>query len=231
MDWLNLHASTLDSSEFIGAKPAQRSTWICLLRFCIGQENGGRIVGADSWGDRRWQQQVRVTLREIKDYCDLWRVDGEDIEVNFYPAAKQKEVEAKRKAGKDTVAKRWGKHDSCTDSSAISSADTEGERNEKGKEKEKPEAQASPVAFPPILDTPEFRQAWDDWTAYRRERRIAVLKPRSVEAQLGKMQFWGHAAAIESIRESIAQNYQGLFEPKNHLIRNTQPVLKNGNAW
>lgn len=142
MDWLNLHASTLDSPEFVGAKPAQRSTWLCLLRFCIGQENGGRIVSANTWGDRRWQQLVRVTLREIKDGCELWRIDGDDIEVNFYPVAKQREIETKRQAGRDTVAKRWEKRPCSADSSATSSAhssgsssaDTEGEleRNRKG---------------------------------------------------------------------------------------------------
>lgn len=147
MDWLNLHASTLDSPEFVGAKPAQRSTWLCLLRFCIGQENSGRIVGANTWGDRRWQQLVRVTHREIKDSCELWRIDGDDIEVNFYPVAKQREIESKRQAGRDTVAKRWDKKPSSADSSATrsatcsgnSSADTEGEleRNRKGNRNEK----------------------------------------------------------------------------------------------
>ena len=87
-------------------------------------------------------------------------------------------------------------------------------REEKIREDKKTEAQASPVAFPPVLDTTEFRQAWEDWTAYRKERKIAALKPRSVSAQLAKLQMWGHAGAIESIRQSIAQNYQGLFEPK-----------------
>jgi hypothetical protein len=104
-----------------------------------------------------------------------------------------------------------------------------------------PEAQATPAAellpvetavlFPFPLDTPEFKAAWGEWVAYRRERRLAALKPRSVIAQLAKLAAFGRDGAIDSIHESIAQNYQGLFPPKgNHLTARTTP-LKHGNAF
>lgn len=159
MDWINLHASTLDSPEFIGANPVQRSTWLCLLRFCAGQENAGQIVGATTWGDRKWQQLVRVTLREVRAASDLWRWVGDDLEVNFYPVEKQKEIEAKRKAGKSTVAKRWVQQPCSADSSAISSATcsahTEGEGKEKGTEVEGEVAVAVAPAAPKLSD-----EAW-----------------------------------------------------------------------
>jgi hypothetical protein len=99
------------------------------------------------------------------------------------------------------------------------------------------EAQATPAAeliavdsvtlYPLPLDTPEFKAAWGEWTAYRRERRLATLKPRSVTAQLAKLAEYGHDGAIESIRESIAQNYQGLFPPKLINGRNAgQPLMR-----
>jgi hypothetical protein len=95
-----------------------------------------------------------------------------------------------------------------------------GKEREKEKEKEKEgvrgRAAAPPVfVFPKNLDTPTFRTAWDDWLAYRRERRLPALKPRSVEAQLAKLAEWGWAAAVSAIRNSIRNGWQGLFEPKS----------------
>jgi hypothetical protein len=65
MIWLNLNVATLDSEEFVGSDPVERATWLCLLRYCVGQENGGRIAGCKKWKDSHWQQLCRVTLREI----------------------------------------------------------------------------------------------------------------------------------------------------------------------
>lgn len=142
MEWLNLHVSVLDCPEFLGAEPVDRATWLCLLRYCAGQENGGRIVNAASWGDRRWQQLCRVTAKEVRRTCDLWAWDGADLLVVRYPSDKEAEVRAKRQGGKDTADKRWGKRRSSgaeSDSSAIekqrANLDAEGKGREgKGKE-------------------------------------------------------------------------------------------------
>jgi hypothetical protein len=100
MDWLNLHTSTLDSPEFVGSSPVERSTWLCLLRFCIGQENSGRIVGGRTWKDRQWQQLARVTLREVSVSCGLWKWDGDDLIVGFYPGEKENEVKTRREVAR-----------------------------------------------------------------------------------------------------------------------------------
>jgi hypothetical protein len=71
------------------------------------------------------------------------------------------------------------------------------------------------TAFPPVLDTPQFRAAWAEWIAYRRDRKLPKLIPKSEAAQLSKLAAWGHDGAIASIRESISQQWQGLFAPKN----------------
>ena len=123
MEWLNIHTRTLDSPEFVGSEPVDRATWLCVLRYCIGQENGGRIEGATEWSDRQWQQIVRVTKAEIERPCALWRREGRDLSVSFYPLDKQTEIQAKREAGRATAAKRWSKPASSADSSAKRSAD------------------------------------------------------------------------------------------------------------
>lgn len=155
MDWLNIHVSTLDSEAFVGAEPVDRATWLCLMRFCCGQENGGVIPQAREWSDRKWQQVCRVTLEEVVRECALWSwTEDGSLRVNFYPEEKEREVKTKRVAGKETARKRWdtpttlliapetmgaspanSPADSSASSSATSSADAEGEG--KGREGER----------------------------------------------------------------------------------------------
>ena len=99
MDWINLHTSFLDSPQFLGAEPTDRATWLCLLRYCVGQENGGKITSALEWGDRKWQQLVRVTLKEVRRTTELWHWINGDLVVVAYPHDKEVEVKAKRTGG------------------------------------------------------------------------------------------------------------------------------------
>lgn len=101
MDWLNLHTSVLDSPEVVGAEPLDRGTWLMLLRYCIGQENGGTIADCADWKDRKWQQLARVTLSEVKRPSELWTWDGCALVVNWYPAAKESEVKMKRELARE----------------------------------------------------------------------------------------------------------------------------------
>lgn len=99
MNWININTATLDSESFLGAEPSERATWLCLLRYCCGQENGGIIIGARSWKDRKWQQLVRVTIKEVLSSCDLWTWDGDNLTVSFYPTDKETEVQTNRANG------------------------------------------------------------------------------------------------------------------------------------
>jgi uncharacterized protein YdaU (DUF1376 family) len=99
LDWLNLHISTIDSPEATICDPVRRATWVWLLRFCIGQENGGRIENCGTWGDTTWQQMAKVRLREVRAESTLWHWDGDALVVHFYPVEKEAEVQAKRTGG------------------------------------------------------------------------------------------------------------------------------------
>lgn len=141
MEWLNLHTRVLDSPEVIGADPVERSTWLMLLRFAIGQETGGRIVACRDWKDRKWQQLVRVTKREVETISDLWVWDGNDLLVTYYPSEKEAEVKSKRLAGKlggrppkQTKQKPDG-FQKDSQEETISTESSETERNRKGKER------------------------------------------------------------------------------------------------
>lgn len=211
MEWLNLHTSTLDSPEFIGADPNQRATWLCLLRYCVGQENGGTIEGGFEWSDRKLQQLIRITRAELDDRCQLWRRSaGDSIEVNFYPTAKEKQVRANRVNAVAGAAARWDKREA--DATCHEVGNAVGTFFADAEVKKKKADPAAPV-IPLNLDTPAFAAAWADWAKHRKEKR-AALTPSTVKQQLTKLANWGHDMAIDSLRESIAQGWTGIFEPR-----------------
>ena len=70
------------------------------------------------------------------------------------------------------------------------------------------------VEIPSSLDTPQFRQSWVEWCAYRAKKGKRVSE-YAASRQLTKLARAGPAAAAWAIEQSIASDYQGLF-PENH---------------
>lgn len=121
MEWLNIHRSTIDSEAFVDASPAQRGTWLALLNYCAGQENGGLIVGAGMFTDRKWIMLAGVTMDEVEDGCALWvwERDESDLRVEFYPHAAEALLQTKRAAGKKGGSARASStHDESASSTA-----------------------------------------------------------------------------------------------------------------
>ena len=158
MEWLNIHTATLDSEAVIGADPVERGTWLMLLRYCIGQENGGVIRDAKDWKDRKWQQLLRVTHKEIHTPSALWSWDGDDLLVTHYPIDKEQVVKTNRLNGtrggrpkNKTQTKPHG-FPSLSDSlnpdktTRHDFAETEGNRKGKGMEGKGMEAEAESAA-------------------------------------------------------------------------------------
>ena len=83
----------------------------------------------------------------------------------------------------------------------------EKKKKNRGKEKET-------IEFPASLDTPDFRTAWTEYLAFRRENKFREPQPMSVSKQFRAMEKWGVVAAISAIENTIRNNYQGIFEPK-----------------
>ncbi len=79
------------------------------------------------------------------------------------------------------------------------------------------------MPFPEPLNTPEFRAKWQEYTAYRRERGLAALKPVSVRKQWATLAGYGIDGALRSVEQTIRNGWQGLFEPKAAL-NGTTPV-------
>lgn len=96
MEYINIPLYVIRSNEYIGADPTQRATWLSLVAWSCDQENMGRIAGARTWGDRRWMQSCGVMASEVAESCGLYRWDGDDLVISFYPVDAQREIERKR---------------------------------------------------------------------------------------------------------------------------------------
>ncbi|MCW5558035.1 MAG: hypothetical protein KIT22_09440 [Verrucomicrobiae bacterium] len=81
-----------------------------------------------------------------------------------------------------------------------------------------------PIEFPPELDTPAFREAWAGYEAYRKQRRSKPLLPVSATAKLAELAGWGESVALEAIRETISNGWQGIFRPKGERQPNGRRV-------
>ena len=153
MNWLNIQTTTLDSEEFVGSDPVARATWLCLLRYCAGQENGGAIKDCKGWPDRKWQQLARVTKEEVLTDSALWHWEGDTLVLWSYPGEKETEVQHRRErartngrmGGRPTVKPTLVSEAEPT--LVISAkAEGEGEGEGEGNEKEKRRADASAPA-------------------------------------------------------------------------------------
>ncbi|MFH1745469.1 MAG: hypothetical protein ABIG44_00330 [Planctomycetota bacterium] len=83
----------------------------------------------------------------------------------------------------------------------------------------------APLVLPLLLDTSEFRKAWGEWEAYRKEMR-KPLTESTIKRQIGKLEKLGHDTAIETIERSIEHGWTGLFELDRSRQHNQKGVPK-----
>lgn len=100
MNYLNIHTDTLKSEAFIGAEPVERATWLCLLGWCVTQENGGTIPDCIDWTDRKWQQICGVTKDEVYAESGLFIFTGKNLRVAYYPMSQEDIVIKKREVSR-----------------------------------------------------------------------------------------------------------------------------------
>ena len=144
MNWINIETTTLDSEEFVGSNPTERATWLCLLRFCCGQENGGIIKNCRNWPDRKWQQLARVMHAEVESETALWKWIGDDLHLWRYPTDKETEVKHRRerartngKTGGRPIKKPTSETHTKPTSVIFAKAEVEREREREGERERK----------------------------------------------------------------------------------------------
>jgi len=116
--------------------------------------------------------------------------------------------------GRKNASKRWdgdplGKPLGKPKATPNGLSESESESESEGKEGD---ARGGP---PGCLATEAFTSAWAEYETYRRESKLKKLVPRSVKSQWNKLETYGHGTAIESIKNTIANGWQGLFDPRD----------------
>ena len=81
--------------------------------------------------------------------------------------------------------------------------------------------------IPETLDTPEFRLAWNDWIADKKDRK-EKLTPRARKMQLERLGKFDVPTAIAMIQQSITNAWKGIFELKADRGGNGQGVHDPG---
>ena len=142
MNYINIRTAIIHSPELKGADPVERGTWLMLLGFCVDMENSGRIAGCRGWKCRRWQQTAGVTLREVATESDLWEWEGDDLIVNFYPLAQEREAQQRRERARENGTR--GGRPRKTDEEPTSDPTSESVKERKDKDKGKEDTPLPP---------------------------------------------------------------------------------------
>jgi len=74
-------------------------------------------------------------------------------------------------------------------------------------------SQPAPVAIPPVLSTPSFDEAWQQWNRHLQSLRKALGTTESVDL-LAQLEGMGEPRACAAIHHSIAQGWKRIFEEK-----------------
>jgi hypothetical protein len=70
------------------------------------------------------------------------------------------------------------------------------------------------LTMPENLSTPDFRDRWRQWVEFRMKKKRPSDPSAMFRSQVEKLSEWGLDGAIEAIRASIMNDWQGLFPPK-----------------
>lgn len=136
MNYLNIFIPDMRKPEVTSCELSELGTWLRLSCYSAGQENGGTIKDCAKWTDRQWMIACGVSAEDVARKCSLWHWRSCNLIVAMYPVEREREVAAKRAAGKATAKLRWPKvktrvyppyrarNGSSADSSAISSVDS-----------------------------------------------------------------------------------------------------------
>ena len=162
---------------------------------------GRRIIPIDSGRGWGWQIVNYSHYREIKD---------EEARRAYFRDAKRK---SRNKRG---LKKSKTPFDQSGQSLTSASASTSMFPSALG---EVPEGLRSPV----------FNDAWDQWKKHRREIRKPIT-PTSERQQLAQLQVMGEKRAVAAINHSIANGWQGIFEPDQKNGTNQKPITESNRS-
>lgn len=83
------------------------------------------------------------------------------------------------------------------------------------------------IIYPKNIDTPEFREVFEEWIA----NRIELKNPATsiaIKLQLKKLSAFTIEECIDAIESAILHNWQGIFPKKLNKFEDTLTELEEG---
>lgn len=224
--WIKLHRRI--EKHWIWENPKYLRAWMyCLFRanyeettVLIGQKKVLVPRGAFITSIRKFAIETGISTRETRTFIDRLKsdtvIDTETTQLSTQiTICKYDEYQNERHTEKNKAT-----HKATTDKE-----DKEERKNTppksppRGGVSENKKHEKKYIEFPPEFDNAKFRLIWyDEWIAYRKERNLS----RTITAQqrnmntLYKLSRGSIQLAVQIIRQSIEQNWQGLFTLKGY---------------
>ena len=219
-DWLKLHRSILDSELFADDWLTRLWIWcLCRANYSNGRfrgemiERGQFVTGRNSAAAElqvspsKWYRGIE-RLQELGCITVSTNSNWTTITVCKYDTYQNATEEIEQKPDSERTSA-----DATSGQVVIQRADTIEERNNSKKERREEGKKETPASPELPFSSPEFQDSWKDFVSMRSEIK-RPLKPTAIKLSLTKLAAMGEANAIQSLKESTANQWQGLFEPK-----------------
>ena len=92
---------------------------------------------------------------------------------------------------------------------------------DKVKDKDKGDARGKKIDIP--FEDPRFVESWNQYLDMRKELKIKSLKPTALKAKFKEFEEWGLEMSIQSLKESLKNQWQGTFAPTHPNGQTIQP--------
>lgn len=233
MDWLA-------DPELQSCSPAARGVWMDILSISYNCPEPGVLRGRDGkpWGDSKIVSSVRgdpvmvlSALNELVSSGVARRADdgalySKRMVQDCGERKSDAEYEQKRPKNPPRMNPECSQNDAILDKSSTSTsvstsdlASVSSERGSGGK------PTPPTIEIPASLDTPDFRAAWDEWLAYRRERKLGKPTGMTIKATYRRFEAdMGPERAAAAIRHSIEKGWHSINEPKEFTNGSTNGI-------
>ena len=249
-DWIKLHRCIGESGLFADDWLTRLWIW-CLIRANYGPQTFyGATINAGEFVTS--MESAAEVLGKSKS--TVWRGLQKLASDDYHCINLRSLVNAKRKFTVVTI-NNWTTYQS-SESPCETGAERErngsgtgAEQIEEGKKERKKEENKEPpnpqggkssdvtadsLTYPEGFDTPEVRQAVEQWLSYKRSRRQAY-KTAATAQQIWKTADWksiGPDGFIAAVGRSIGNNYQGIFPDKSFQPKQKAPLkTDNGESF
>lgn len=178
------------------------------LKKCSPETRG---IWFDFLCDMHEEQSGGVLTLDRDRLCQVGRCSRAELDRALDELAKTHAAEVSERNGVVTVVNRRMKR-AWDLSSNRSDAGSKGIAKRQQNAEDEVETEIASEAW---LSEPEFSMAWEQWKEHRNELKKPLTAMATIQ-QIRKLKEWGKNRAIAALNYSIANGWQGIFEPQSN---------------